>query len=36
MLEMVGPDQGIKELCDRLGSIVGVEVQTMTFIHEEE
>lgn len=33
LLEMVGPDDKTKELCDRLNAITGVEVKSMRFEH---
>lgn len=34
LLEMVGPEDGITELMDKLNALEGVEVQKMVFAHE--
>lgn len=33
LLEMVQPEQGVRELADKLNAIEGVEVKQMTFAH---
>lgn len=35
LLEMVGPQDGIQQLADKLNAIQGVEVQSMVFHHPE-
>lgn len=35
LLEMIGSDEGIRELADKLNALEGVEVQSMVFHHPE-
>lgn len=36
ILEMVGPEEGIQKMADSLNDIIGVEVQSMVFHHDED
>jgi hypothetical protein len=35
LLEMIGSEEGIRDLADKLNAIEGVEVQSMVFHHPE-
>ncbi len=35
LLEMIGKEEGIRDLADKLNAIEGVEVQSMVFHHPE-
>ncbi|MBS3820167.1 MAG: hypothetical protein GVY16_01490 [Planctomycetes bacterium] len=35
LLEMIGPEEGIRELADKLNALDGVECQAMVFHHPE-
>ncbi|HNX26384.1 MAG TPA: hypothetical protein PKK48_03165 [Phycisphaerae bacterium] len=35
ILEMVGPDEGIRQMADKLNALDGIEVQSMVFKHTD-